>query len=306
MTGGDALQELERTAPDARVINLETSVTRSDDFWPGKEVHYRMSPDNVPCLSALHPDVCVLANNHVLDFGRPGLLETLETLHKAGLRTAGAGRDLDEARRPAVLLTSGHPVSVLAWGTDSSGVAPDWAATAGQPGVDFLPDFSDVTVAEVCERVRREKDRGHLVVASIHWGSNWGFDVPRDHIRFAHRLVECGVDVLHGHSSHHVRPMEVYSGRLILYGCGDFLNDYEGIRGEEEYRGDLTLMYLATLQAETGELRALRMVPLRIRRVRLERAEPEDARWLETTLNRVSGVFGTVVRRCGDGSLSVG
>jgi len=86
---GDALGGIEDVAPDVRVINLETSITHSRDFAPGKAVHYRMSPGNVPCLAAVRPDACALANNHVLDFGRRGLQDTLEAVSGAGLRAAG-------------------------------------------------------------------------------------------------------------------------------------------------------------------------------------------------------------------------
>ena len=89
---GDALPILQ--AADACVINLETSITRSDAAWPEKRIHYRMHPDNVACLQAASVDCCVLANNHVLDWGRGGLEETLVTLSDAGIRTAGAGLDL--------------------------------------------------------------------------------------------------------------------------------------------------------------------------------------------------------------------
>jgi poly-gamma-glutamate synthesis protein (capsule biosynthesis protein) len=64
---GDALAELERVRPDARIVNLETAVTTAEDAWPGKAVHYRMHPANVSCLTAARIDCCVLANNHVLD-----------------------------------------------------------------------------------------------------------------------------------------------------------------------------------------------------------------------------------------------
>src|SRR3990170_848723 len=100
---GDALAELERMAPDARIVNLETSVTASDEAWPDKGIHYRMHPANVPCLSAARIDCCVLANNHVMDWGRRGLAETLDTLHRAGLLTAGAGRPLARAAAPATV-----------------------------------------------------------------------------------------------------------------------------------------------------------------------------------------------------------
>ena len=81
---GDALAELDRVSPHARIINLETSITTSDTYWPGKGIHYRMNPRNVPCLTAARVDVCALANNHVLDFGYAGLEETLRTLEAEG------------------------------------------------------------------------------------------------------------------------------------------------------------------------------------------------------------------------------
>jgi poly-gamma-glutamate capsule biosynthesis protein CapA/YwtB (metallophosphatase superfamily) len=91
---GDALAVLEEVAPDARVINLETSVTYSASFAPSKPVHYRMSPENLPAVTVARPDACGLANNHVLDFGRTGLAETLDALADAGPAAAGAGRDI--------------------------------------------------------------------------------------------------------------------------------------------------------------------------------------------------------------------
>lgn len=79
---------------------------------------------------------------------------------------------------------------------------------------------------------------------------------------FAHRLIdEAGVDIIHGHSSHHVKAIEVYKDKLILYGCGDFLNDYEGIGGYEEFRADLALMYFATVEPSTGKVFDLHMTP---------------------------------------------
>src|SRR5437899_3440131 len=94
---GDALDTLNDFAPDARVVNLETSVTRSHDFAPGKAVHYRMNPDNLSGLTTARPDACGLANNHVLDFGPRGLAETLGELSRVGLSAVGAGDDSDEA-----------------------------------------------------------------------------------------------------------------------------------------------------------------------------------------------------------------
>ena len=98
---GAALEELNCARPDARIVNLETSITRSD-AWVDKGINYRMSPDNAGCLLAAGVDCCVLANNHVLDWGEAGLLDTLATLKTLGIKTAGAGRDAPAASRPAI------------------------------------------------------------------------------------------------------------------------------------------------------------------------------------------------------------
>jgi poly-gamma-glutamate synthesis protein (capsule biosynthesis protein) len=293
---GDALEELERTQPAARIVNLETSVTRSDDYWRDKGINYRMHPDNVPCLTAARIDCCVLANNHVLDWGYPGLLETLSTLRRAGIQTAGAGRNLEEASAPAVIeIGARRRVVVLGFGTLTSGIPARWAATGERPGVDVLRDLSHDSIQRIRETVRSVKRAGDVVVASLHWGSNWGFAVPDAHIRFAHGLIDAGVDCVHGHSSHHVLPIEVYQGKPILYGCGDFLDDYEGITGDEEFRSDLALMYFPTVDASSGRLLHLRMVALQIRNFRVSRASQADATWLAGTINRESRGFGVLV-----------
>jgi poly-gamma-glutamate capsule biosynthesis protein CapA/YwtB (metallophosphatase superfamily) len=303
---GEALRTLEEAEPDARVVNLETSITRSDEFEPGKAVHYRMNPANLPCLASARPDACVLANNHVLDFGRPGLEETLDVLAHAGLRAVGAGHDASQAHRPAVIpLDGGRRVLVLSFGMPSSGIPPTWAASEDQAGVGFVPEPSYAEAAEIIDRVRQVKRSGDLVVASVHWGSNWGYDVSRDQKHFAHALIESGVDVVHGHSSHHPRPLEVYRGKLILYGCGDFIDDYEGITGYEMYRDDLRLLYFVSVDPDTGELAGARMVPMQARRMRLWRASRQDSEWLRTVLGRVSKDFGSHIDLAPDGTLAL-
>lgn len=292
---GDAIFELERVAPDIRIINLETSVTRSDDYWDGKEVHYRMDPDNVDCVSAAKIDVCSLANNHVLDWGYAGLKETLETLRKRRIRIAGAGMNLQEAESPAIVEIAGKGrVIVYSFGSPTSGIPVSWAASAKKAGIDLLETFSDEGVLRIGKRVHDLEKNGDIVVASIHWGRNWGYHVPPEEIDFAHRLIdEAGVDIVHGHSSHHVKGIEVYHSRLILYGCGDFLNDYEGIGGHDDYRDDLGLMYFPTIYPSAGTLVKLQMTPTRIRHFKVNRASMKDALRLAHILNREGKRFGT-------------
>ena len=279
---GDALAVLDEFAPDARIVNLETAVTTSETAQAGKGIHYRMNPANLPCLARARLDCCVLANNHVLDWGHEGLVQTLTSLHDAGLRTAGAGRNAREAGAPAeIAVRERGRVLVFAFAGADSGVPAAWAATEANAGVNLLDRISAPTAISIAELTARCRQPGDVVVVSVHWGGNWGFDVSREQRAFAHRLIEeGGADIVHGHSSHHVKGIEVHRGKLILYGCGDFLNDYEGIRGHERFRADLTLMYFPALDPRSGDLRELRLVPMRIHRFRLERAASQDAAWL--------------------------
>lgn len=293
---GDALEELERSAPDVRIINLETAVTASET-WEEKGINYRMHPENISCITAAKIDCAVLANNHVLDWGDAGLIETIETLQKAHVKTAGAGRHRDEAEAPAVIDVTGKGrVLVFGLGSETSGIPRSWAATEERPGVHLLEELSEKTARKIADRVRRMKRPGDIVVASIHWGGNWGYQIPEEQITFAHRLIDlAGVDLIHGHSSHHPKGIEVYRERLILYGCGDFIDDYEGISGYEKFRDDLVLMYLPTVDAASGRLVCLEMVPMQIRHFRLNRASTDDIAWLHQTLNHEGKRFGTRV-----------
>jgi poly-gamma-glutamate capsule biosynthesis protein CapA/YwtB (metallophosphatase superfamily) len=183
---GDALAEWARRRPVARIANLETAVTTSEDAWPAKGIHYRMSPRNVACLTAAQLDCCVLANNHVLDWGRAGLAETLATLRAAGIATAGAGADAAEAARPAILKLPGRGrVLVFAYGACSSGVPPDWSATASRAGINILTGLSAQHVAAIASEVHAHKCSGDLVVMSLHWGDNWGYHISPEEQAFA-------------------------------------------------------------------------------------------------------------------------
>lgn len=292
---GDALTILDEAGVDARIVNLETAVTDRGAPWPGKGIHYRMHPGNVDVLRAASLDCCVLANNHVLDWSYSGLERTLGTLQTAGIATAGAGTNAVGARQPAVIETgAGTRVVVVAVGVESSGIPASWSASHNRAGVWLLPSLAGDAVREVASALSRVTRPGDVTVVSIHWGPNWGYGVPGSHRRFARALVdEAGVDVVHGHSSHHPLGIEVYRNRPILYGCGDLINDYEGIGGHDEYRPGLGALYLITL--DSGGLKELELVPMRLHRFRLEPADDGDVSWLAQTLTRDSQRLGTRV-----------
>jgi poly-gamma-glutamate synthesis protein (capsule biosynthesis protein) len=280
---GDALAILQAALPTLRIINLETAITRRGRPEP-KGIHYRMAPEHVPCLTSADIDCCVLANNHVLDWGAEGLRYTLAALDEGGIARAGAGMNADEAMAPAVLATGSEGrLLVYAVGHPSSGVPQEWAATQYRPGVAFLANFSEGSFRRICDRLTADRRPGDLVVLSVHWGPNWGSAIDAER-RFAHELIDTGlIDLIHGHSSHHPKAIERYRGKLILYGCGDLLNDYEGIGGYEEFRPDLALVYLPHLDS-AGDCVTLELLPFHIARFSLAAATKEGAGWLADLL----------------------
>lgn len=304
---GDALTEFARVQPDLKIINLETAITKNDDYLSDKGIHYRMHPKNLPCITVAGIDCCVLANNHVLDWGIAGLEETLAVLSKQNIAVVGAGQNDKSTRVPAIFdIARKGSVIVLAFGSVTSGVPGDWAATAYRPGINVFSEFETGSIAVITRQIKKIKRQGDVAIVSLHWGENWGYQIGPTQRMFARRLIdEAQVDVVYGHSSHHPRGIEVYKNKLILYGCGDFINDYEGIGGHEEFRDDLVLMYFVSINPESGQLVGVEMVPMQIRKFQLHRANAKDAQWLGKVLDRESQRFGMRVVVNEDHRLSV-
>ncbi len=294
---GDLLDTLNRLEPDTFVVNLETSVTEGGRPWPGKGIHYRMHPDNLAVLTAAGVECCTLANNHLLDYDRTGLLDTLRSLTGTGISAAGAGVNRSEAQRTAEV----GSVRVAAAGCSDSGIPLSWAATEHESGVFYLDRLNERAVEELTRALsptgidmdgdqaagnhpadgeeipaRDWSDTRRPTILSLHWGANWGHEIPGAHRRFAARLAERGsVDALFGHSSHHAKAIEVHRGVPVIYGAGDLINDYEGIAGHERYRPDLRLLYI--LDFLDGRARRITAVPFVMYRFRLHHADRADA-----------------------------
>ncbi len=293
---GDALKLWKQNAPDLKLINLETSITTSDQAWPGKGIHYRMHPENVKILTTAGIDQLSLANNHILDWGREGLEETMKILQAAGISFSGVGNNEKEATKASVLETEKGRVLVFSYGMPNSGVFDSWAAGTELSGLNYLPGMSEKEISRIKEDISRQKQAGDLIVLSVHWGGNWGYDISERQQEFAHQLIDQGiVDVIFGHSSHHPMGIEVYQNKLIIYGAGDFINDYEGISGQEEYRGDLSLMYFPEIDMNTGQLISLKMYPMQIKNFSLHHASKKDVKWLQKTLSREGKKLGTSI-----------
>jgi poly-gamma-glutamate synthesis protein (capsule biosynthesis protein) len=154
----------------------------------------------------------------------------------------------------------------------------------------------------LCRCINRQRRPGDRVVVSLHWGANWVPVVPEQHRWLARQLIElAGVDVVFGHSSHHTLPLEIHQGRLILYGCGDLINDYEGLPPHGPWRSDLVCLYGVELERRSGGLAALELQPFQLRGFRLQEASAADRQLLEHQLGLEATPAGWRCRPHGNG-----
>jgi poly-gamma-glutamate synthesis protein (capsule biosynthesis protein) len=305
---GDALSIFAAFAPDLRLINLETAITTRGEPWPNKLIHFRMNPRNVAALVHADIDFCSLANNHVMDWGLVGLAETMNTLATANIARAGVGPNLAAASSPAILTVPKKGRVIVASFTMLSGhTFPAWAAGSERPGVHLI-EASARGVDDVKRAVAGVKRPGDVLVASVHAGTNFGHEIEAPERDLFRRLIdEAGFDLIHCHSSHHVKAIELHNGRPILYGTGDLINDYEGLPPKPDRAGlcpHLGVIAFADFSLESGACTALFLCPTRIRRMRVERADSNDTAGLGAMLTRESARFGTRIETR-DGLISV-
>jgi poly-gamma-glutamate synthesis protein (capsule biosynthesis protein) len=266
---------------DVRFANLECVLADGGTPEPGKVFHFRSDLKNVETLRRAGIDVVSLANNHVLDFGADAFREMLPALDAAGILHAGAGLDLEGARRPAVRRVAGTAVGFIAF-TDNE---PGWEASQTSPGVYFVPvGGGGRRVAELLELVRRTKTRVQLLVVSAHWGPNWGSEAPPGHQDLARALVGAGADVVFGHSPHIVRGVGLYRDRPIIYGAGDFVDDYAVDPAE---RNDQSFIFM--LETRGNVPHTLRLHPTLIAGFQSRRAR-----------GAAGGIAGRMQRLCQD------
>ncbi|QLH79085.1 CapA family protein [Halosimplex rubrum] len=281
---------------DGLFLNLECSVSTRGERTPNRGYYFRADPAwTLPALDAAGASFAALANNHLLDFGPTALADTVAHLERAGIATAGAGRDRAAAFEPTVASAGGLDVGVIAL-TDQSRSYRAGPDSAGTAWIRLDPERSGAgnRVDSALEAVyRRDPD---LVVASLHWGPNWEVRPSAAQRRFARWLVDRGVDVVHGHSAHVPQGIEVYRGRPICYDLGDYVDDYvvkEDLHNDRSVRVELAV--------EDGRLDRLRVVPVEIADERVREATGDVAAWVRERVRTLSAEFGTTVEREGRG-----
>ena len=238
-----------------------------------------MHPANVAALQAAKVDYASLANNHTLDFKLEGLLETICTLKNAGVAFAGAGETPEEALKPATLRLprsseNGSPSYTIELFSGSDHPS-DWSTVPQFHLIDYTEKTRERLRAQLTQKQATASPS--LRVFSVHWGPNYSWRPDQEIRDLAHFLIdECGIDIIHGHSSHHIQGVEQYKGKLIIYGCGDFVDDYAIT---QEYRNDLSAIWRVIVEGDEQQrlrLKALEIFPTRIHRFQAEMLAPID------------------------------
>lgn len=284
---GDTLERF--GGVDARLINLECVIAESGTPDPSKVFCFRARPRAIEALQAVRVNFAGLANNHVLDFGPDALDECLARLRASGIAVAGAGRTIDEAAAPAVIMAGTAPVAVVAI-TDNE---PGWEAGEHRTGVNYVGRDDRGLLEPYRERLgavlRAARERAAFVVICAHVGPNWGPPSPGMRA-LAQQLLDLGADLYWGHSNHAVQGVEFYRDRPILYSCGDFLDDYAVDPLE---RNDLSCF--VEVEVSGGRVDGLWLHPVRVDALHVGRAGAEDARWLFRRLGDLCAALGTAI-----------
>ncbi len=201
---------------DVTIANLECAVSERGDPEPDKEFTFRASPRSLAGAARAGVDVFTLANNHVLDFGRSAMLDTISHIKENGLKWAGAGINREEATRPAVLDVQGKRVAVLAFTRII--FRSSWIAEEDRAGVASGQDYRSVM-----EAVKAAENWADITVVSMHWGDEYEeFPHERD-VKLARELVDAGADIVTGHHPHVIQGIEIYKGKVIAYSLGNFI-----------------------------------------------------------------------------------
>ena len=270
--------------------NLECVLSSYDKpFQKPRAFYFRADPIAVKSLKYAGFDYVSLANNHAMDFQEQGLLDTIKILDKNKIAHAGTGRNIEEARKPAILTKKGMRIAVLSFADHFE----DYAATEKSGGINYIPiSLKEKDFSMVRDAIKQAKAVSDLVVFSIHWGPNMRQRPTRLFREFARAVIDCGADIFHGHSAHIFQGIEIYKGKPILYDCGDFVDDY--YVGED--KNDEQLIFFIIV-GKDNNIEKLELVPLFISSCQVNFAEYETFERICERIKLLSKEMGTKVER---------
>lgn len=230
-------------AGDITFVNLENPISTKGSKLPGKGITFRSDPIVIESLKYAGIDVVSLANNHILDYDDPALLETLSLLDEAGIKRVGAGKDLAEARSPAILDNNGLKVAFLAY-SEMADIFFSYSYKKVFAAADDRAGVAPFDLDLILEDVKTVRPKADIVVVSLHWGVEDSNDTTPEQREMAHQIIDAGADAILGHHPHVLQGVEVYKGKPIAYSLGNLVydqlneNNKQSMILELNYKGD--------------------------------------------------------------------
>ncbi len=274
---------------DLSIGNLETSITRAGEKWPDKQFNFRSDPKNLPYMKEAGIEVVSLANNHSLDYGYEGLIDSLDYLQEANIHSVGAGKNREEARKIVIIDKNNIKIGILGF----SRVVPDvgWWATGDRPG---LAGAYDGQLEGALNLIQAAKEEVDILIIAIHWGKELHEEPRIEEIIAAKKMIDSGADVIAGHHPHVLQGIEIYRGKPIFYSLGNF------IFGS---RSDLTAnTMIAQLNYGNKDLKNIEIIPFNIVGARPVAVDEDGRREKLDYLQKISNQFGT---RIEDGKIKI-
>lgn len=271
---------------DITIGNLETSITNRDSKWADKLFNFRSDPKNLKHMKDAGIDILTLANNHILDYGYDGLLDTIKHIDNAEIKRVGAGKNKEDAMKVAIMEKKGLKIGVLS----ASRIVPDvkWYATNQRPG---LVGAYDVHIEELLREVENAKKDVDLLILSIHWGVEKNPEAKEEDVKLAKRLIDGGVDIIMGHHPHVLQAIEIYKGKPIFYSLGNFV--FGAI-------GELTSnTMIAQVNLVDGKMDNIKIIPFNIEAGRPVPITEDQRKSKIDYLNEISRKFGVNIDKDG-------
>jgi len=265
---------------DLNILNLETTLTQSSKSIP-KLFNFKADRDVVETLVRANIDIVSLANNHIMDFSEEGLVETISVLDKVGIFHVGAGMNIEDAKEPIIITKEGIKIGIIGYTNNE----PDWEAGMYNSGTNYIKVGDINKIKEDVDKIRNEVD---ILIATIHWGPNMREHPSKKFVDFAHKMIDSGIDIIHGHSAHIFQGIEVYNKKLIMYDTGDIIDDYAV---DPEVRNDRSFIFLVDIN-KNGIIN-IRLVPTLTHHMQVNHATGTDYREAIERMKKLSEEFDT-------------
>ncbi|WZL74703.1 CapA family protein [Clostridiaceae bacterium 35-E11] len=272
---------------DLALINLETSIGMSGKAMIDKEYTFQSSPETLKGVVSAGIDGVAIANNHILDYGQDGFIETLKNLKKMGIKYAGGGRNHEEALKPAIWEVNGMKVGFLAF----SRVIPNmnWYASDARAGITSAYDYYLDSVCETIDKTKKEVD---FLIVSLHWGKELQSDPDKKDIRAARQLIDSGADLIMGHHPHVLQGIEIYKNKPIVYSLGNFVFNARGKQSNQ------TMIF--NLEVNKKGIAKLNVIPILIKGGQPRIAEGKEKEEIIHMLNQRSKAWNVQILFNGD------